>query len=137
MKAHMKWKPCLILLKLLWWYTCISHHHIHIMFSVFMFSHVFRCQKSLNDYLDSKRRIFPRFFFISTDELLSILGSSECSCVQEHMIKVKQKHILKNIFCSDYIMYLVIRLVQLINFSTIDYNTEIIITFKEDFLLDR
>lgn len=49
---------------------------------------VFRCQKSLNDYLDSKRRIFPRFFFISTDELLSILGSSECSCVQEHMIKV-------------------------------------------------
>lgn len=48
-----------------------------------------RCQKSLNDYLDSKRRIFPRFFFISTDELLSILGSSECSCVQEHMIKVR------------------------------------------------
>ncbi|XP_028025407.1 dynein heavy chain 10, axonemal [Bombyx mandarina] len=47
-----------------------------------------RCQKSLNDYLDSKRRIFPRFFFISTDELLSILGSSESSCVQEHMIKM-------------------------------------------------
>ncbi|VVD00169.1 unnamed protein product [Leptidea sinapis] len=46
------------------------------------------CQKSLNEYLDSKRRIFPRFFFISTDELLSILGSSECSCVQEHMIKM-------------------------------------------------
>ncbi|KAF9424734.1 hypothetical protein HW555_000035, partial [Spodoptera exigua] len=47
-----------------------------------------KCQKSLNEYLDSKRRIFPRFFFISTDELLSILGSSECSCVQEHMIKM-------------------------------------------------
>ncbi|CAH0724307.1 unnamed protein product, partial [Brenthis ino] len=47
-----------------------------------------KCQKSLNDYLDSKRRIFPRFFFISTDELLSILGSSECNCVQEHMIKM-------------------------------------------------
>ncbi|XP_028177563.1 dynein heavy chain 10, axonemal, partial [Ostrinia furnacalis] len=47
-----------------------------------------KCQKSLNDYLDSKRRVFPRFFFISTDELLSILGSSECSCVQEHMIKM-------------------------------------------------
>ncbi|XP_063540762.1 dynein axonemal heavy chain 10 [Cydia strobilella] len=47
-----------------------------------------KCQKSLNDYLDSKRRIFPRFFFISTDELLSILGSSECTCVQEHMIKM-------------------------------------------------
>ncbi|KAH8871924.1 Dynein heavy chain 10, axonemal [Schistosoma japonicum] len=47
-----------------------------------------RCQKSLNNYLDSKRNAFPRFFFISDDELLSILGSSDCECVQEHMIKM-------------------------------------------------
>ncbi|KAL3317579.1 Dynein heavy chain 10, axonemal [Cichlidogyrus casuarinus] len=47
-----------------------------------------RCQKSLNDYLDTKRNAFPRFFFISDDELLSILGSSEVECVQEHMIKM-------------------------------------------------
>lgn len=47
-----------------------------------------KCQKSLNDYLDSKRNAFPRFFFISDDELLSILGSSDPNCVQEHMIKV-------------------------------------------------
>lgn len=47
-----------------------------------------RCQKSLNDYLDSKRRRFPRFYFISTEELLSILGSSDPTCVQEHMIKM-------------------------------------------------
>ncbi|XP_033947329.1 dynein axonemal heavy chain 10 [Pseudochaenichthys georgianus] len=47
-----------------------------------------RCQKSLNDYLDSKRNAFPRFFFISDDELLSILGSSDPSCVQEHIIKM-------------------------------------------------
>ncbi|KAJ8963302.1 hypothetical protein NQ318_018771 [Aromia moschata] len=47
-----------------------------------------RCQKSLNEYLDSKRRRFPRFYFISTDELLSILGSSDPNVVQEHMIKM-------------------------------------------------
>ncbi|XP_076363131.1 dynein heavy chain at 89D isoform X2 [Tachypleus tridentatus] len=46
------------------------------------------CQKSLNDYLDSKRNAFPRFFFISDEELLSILGSSHYTCVQEHMIKM-------------------------------------------------
>lgn len=46
------------------------------------------CQKSLNEYLESKRRLFPRFYFISTDELLSILGNSEPSAVQDHMIKV-------------------------------------------------
>ncbi|XP_009082982.1 PREDICTED: dynein heavy chain 10, axonemal, partial [Acanthisitta chloris] len=47
-----------------------------------------KCQKSLNDYLDSKRNAFPRFFFISDEELLSILGSSSALCVQEHMIKM-------------------------------------------------
>ncbi|KAF7665535.1 hypothetical protein LDENG_00140280 [Lucifuga dentata] len=47
-----------------------------------------KCQKSLINYLDSKRNAFPRFFFISDDELLSILGSSDPACVQEHMIKM-------------------------------------------------
>jgi len=47
-----------------------------------------RRQKSLRDYLDSKRIIFPRFFFISDDDLLSVLSSSEPSCVQEHLFKV-------------------------------------------------
>lgn len=50
-----------------------------------------KCQKSLNDYLDTKRNSFPRFFFISDDELLSILGSSDPECVQEHMIKVSTR----------------------------------------------
>jgi dynein heavy chain, axonemal len=47
-----------------------------------------KCQKSLENYLDSKRQIFPRFYFISKEELLSILGSERKDCVQEHMIKM-------------------------------------------------
>lgn len=58
------------------------------------------CQKSLNDYLDSKRNAFPRFFFISDDELLSILGSSDPACVQEHIIKVSDLAYIKNFVCK-------------------------------------
>ena len=47
-----------------------------------------RCQKSLSDYLETKRNIFPRFYFISDDELLSILGSSDPLSVQVHMSKM-------------------------------------------------
>lgn len=47
-----------------------------------------RCQKSLNSYADIKRNAFPRFFFLSNDELLPMLGHSDPSCVQEHMVKV-------------------------------------------------
>ena len=46
------------------------------------------CQKSLSDYLDTKRNAFPRFFFMSDDDLLSILGSSDPQAVQEHMLKL-------------------------------------------------
>ncbi|KAL0610475.1 Dynein heavy chain 10, axonemal [Plecturocebus cupreus] len=65
-----------------------------------------KCQKSLNNYLDSKRNAFPRFFFISDDELLSILGSSDPLCVQEHMIKVGPLDVpgLPMLECSGAIM---------------------------------
>ena len=46
------------------------------------------CQKSLSDYLEAKRNAFPRFFFISDEELLSILGSHDPKNVQEHIIKM-------------------------------------------------
>ncbi len=47
-----------------------------------------RTQKSLTDYLDTKRTAFPRFYFISDDELLSILGSSDPQAVQPHTLKL-------------------------------------------------
>ncbi|KYN03638.1 Dynein heavy chain 10, axonemal, partial [Cyphomyrmex costatus] len=47
-----------------------------------------KCQKSLTEYLCNKRLIFPRFNFISDDELLSILGSGTPTAIQEHVGKI-------------------------------------------------
>lgn len=46
------------------------------------------CQKKLSNYLDTKKNDFPRFFFISDDELLSVLGSSDPEAIQPHMNKL-------------------------------------------------
>ena len=46
------------------------------------------CQKSLSEYLYTKRNAFPRFFFVSDDELLSVLGSSDPNSIQVHMLKL-------------------------------------------------
>eukprot|EP00102_Acyrthosiphon_pisum_P015188 XP_008185630.2 PREDICTED: dynein heavy chain 10, axonemal [Acyrthosiphon pisum] len=46
------------------------------------------CQKMLNKYLETKRISFPRFYFLSDNELLLVLGNTNPNCVQEHIVKM-------------------------------------------------
>eukprot|EP00796_Vickermania_ingenoplastis_P008408 gene8408-5889_t len=48
-----------------------------------------RCQKALQEFLETKRNKFPRFYFISDEDLLEILGHSQNpNVIQSHLKKL-------------------------------------------------
>ena len=47
-----------------------------------------KIQKNLNEYLDTKRQLCPRFYFLSDDEVLLIIGSSNPKNIQGYLQKM-------------------------------------------------
>lgn len=49
------------------------------------------CEKALLDFMDSKRRAFPRFYFVAQNDLLDILSNgNNPSKIMVHMPKIFQ-----------------------------------------------
>lgn len=57
-------------------------------------------QKSLGDYLELERSIFPRFYFVGDEDLLEILGNSRnLALIQPHLKKMF--HSIKSVILRD------------------------------------
>lgn len=58
------------------------------------------CEKALNEFMDSKRKTFPRFFFVSSVDLLDILShGNDPPAVMVHMPKIFQA--IQQFDCRD------------------------------------
>lgn len=70
-------------------------------------------QRTLEVYMESKRHVFPRFYFISNWELLEILGNSKNpDSIQPHLKKlfnninnIKILVCIRHMYSSVYILY--------------------------------
>lgn len=61
-----------------------------------------KCEKALSDFLETKRLIYPRFYFISSIDLLDILANGNQPKLVSRFVKKKINCniILKNCLCK-------------------------------------